>query len=376
MDYCFELLKEDPSGARRGRLQLPSATVETPVFMPVGTSGSVKAVDSDDLWGTLGARIVLGNTYHLYLRPGHEVIRELGGLRHFMGWDGAILTDSGGYQVFSLAKRRSIDEKGVEFSSHIDGSRHLITPEKSVAIQKALGSDVIMAFDECPPAGVETSYLEGSMSRTTRWLDRCIAAWNRHESSSVLFGIVQGGHNESLRRLHTEEICGRDLPGYAIGGLSVGEARERMWEMSELSAKLLPSDKPRYLMGVGFPDDLVRCIGHGVDMFDCVIPTRCARNGLVFTRKGRLPIRNARWAKDPRPIDEDCACPACTRYSRAYIRHLISADEITGHRLATLHNLYFYLTLMDEARGAIDEMRYGEFARGFLETWGDGRHET
>ncbi len=370
----FELVGEDPSGARRGRLILPNASVETPVFMPVGTAGSVKAVDSSDLWETLGARLVLGNTYHLYLRPGHERIRRLGGLHRFMGWDGAILTDSGGYQVFSLSARRRIDENGVLFSSHLDGSRHLITPEKSIEIQQALGSDIIMAFDECPPAGMDRAALEASVARTTRWLDRCISTWQEEPSDAALFGILQGGHDERLRRAHAAEICARPLPGFAIGGLSVGETREEMWETSAISASFLPRDKPRYLMGVGFPDDLIRCIGHGIDMFDCVLPTRCARNGLVFTRSGRLTIRNACWADDGRPLDEDCSCPTCRRYSRAYIRHLLSSKEITGHRLTTIHNLFFYMNLMHEARQAIEEHRFESFSRAFLDRWGSGQN--
>jgi queuine tRNA-ribosyltransferase len=371
-DAPFELLAEDPTGARRGRLHLPHGAVETPVFMPVGTAASVKAVDAEDLEGHLGAQIVLGNTYHLYLRPGHARIRGLGGLHRFMGFSGAILTDSGGYQVFSLAERRKIEEAGVTFASHLDGSRHMIRPETSIEIQEALGSDVIMAFDECPPADAGRDYLEASLARTTRWLDRCVTAWGGADSPGALFGIVQGGNDEALRRAHVEAICTRDLPGYAIGGLSVGESREETWATTAFTAALLPRERPRYLMGVGFPDDLVRCVGHGVDMFDCVLPTRCARNGLLFTREGRLNIRNARWADHAGPVEEGCTCPACRRYSRAYLRHLLQAGEITGSRLATLHNLHFYLRLMAEAREAISEGRYAAFAAGFLEAWGSG----
>lgn len=365
----FELLATDPSGARRGRLTLPHGEVETPVFMPVGTAGSVKGLDREDLLEVLDVRILLGNTYHLYLRPGHRLIEAQGGLHAFMSWPKNVLTDSGGFQVFSLAERRKITEEGVAFSSHLDGARHLLTPETSMEIQRALGSDVAMAFDECPPAGASRDYLEASLDRTTRWLDRCVAAW---DGPGRLFGIVQGGHDEALRRRHVEEVCARDLPGYAIGGLSVGESRELMWRFAAFTAELLPEARPRYLMGVGSPEDLIRCVGSGVDMFDCVLPTRTARNGLLFTSRGRLTIRNARYADDGRPPDPDCACPVCRTYSRAYLRHLFRAGEITGLRLNTLHNLAFYGTLMGRARAAIEAGTYEAFARAFLDAYAAG----
>ncbi len=368
----FELLATDPAGARRGRLHLPHGPVETPVFMPVGTAGTVKGMDRVDLEETLDIRILLGNTYHLFLRPGHALIRARGGLHRFMSWPRNILTDSGGFQVFSLAERRKITEEGVAFASHLDGARHLLTPELSMEIQLALGSDVIMAFDECPAADASKAYLEASLDRTTRWLDRCVTAWRAGEGDGSLFGIVQGAHDPALRRRHAEEVCARDLPGYAIGGLSVGETRDLMWEYAGFTAGLLPADRPRYLMGVGTPEDLVRCIGLGVDMFDCVLPTRTARNGLLFTSRGRLVIRNARYAEDERPPDEACACPVCRTYSRAYLRHLFRSGELTGLRLNTLHNLWFYDRLVRQARAAIEAGEYAAFAAAFLDAYAAG----
>ena len=290
----FELLAEDiETRARRGRLTTPHGVIETPIFMPVGTQGTVKAVGPDDL-RAVQAQIILGNTYHLMLRPGEGLVQRRGGLHKFMSWERPILTDSGGFQVFSLSQKRKITEEGAAFQSHLDGSRHLLTPERSIEIQEALGADIIMAFDECPPALSERPYLEASLARTTRWLGRCVKAWGRERSA--LFGIVQGGLDRELRRRHAEEICAFDLPGFALGGYSVGEVPEAMHAGVAESAPLLPRDKPRYLMGVGTPLDLVTCVASGVDMFDCVLPTRCARNGLLFTSEGRVVIKNRTYA--------------------------------------------------------------------------------
>ncbi len=360
----YELLKEDPSTkARRGRLHTPHAVVETPVFMPVGTVGSVKALGPDDL-ARDDARIILGNTYHLYLRPGHELVKQMGGLHKFISWPNAMLTDSGGFQVFSLAERRVITDEGVTFRSHLDGSKHLFSPESVIAVEEALGADIIMAFDECPPAKSERAYFEQSLKRTTAWLHRCAKAWSRDRSS--LFGIVQGGLFEDLRKRHAEEVCAVDLPGYALGGYSVGEEPAAMHAGVAYSAPLLPRDKPRYLMGVGTPVDLVTCVGSGVDMFDCVLPTRCARNGLLFTSQGKLTIRNAQYAKDQAPPDPNCSCYTCRTFTRAYLRHLFSAQEILAMRLNTIHNVHYFLDLMAQVRRAIEEDRFQSFAREFL----------
>ncbi len=354
----------DPSTqARLGMLWTPHGEIATPVFMPVGTCASVKAMPPRDLLAE-GAGIILGNTYHLYLRPGHELVRDLGGLHRFMSWPGAILTDSGGFQVLSLAESRSITEEGVTFRSHLDGSKHLFTPERAIEIQEALGADIIMAFDECPSSKSERSYMEASMARTTRWLTRCVARWSRGCSS--LFGIIQGGLDLELRRRHIEEICAHDLPGYALGGYSVGESPEAMHEGVAHCAPLLPADRPRYLMGVGTPADLIHSVAAGIDMFDCVLPTRCARNALLFTSEGKLTIKNARYARDERPLDPACACYTCKNFSRAYLRHLFHAKEIVAMQLNTLHNVHYYLTLMARVREAIAEGRYGAFAKGFL----------
>jgi queuine tRNA-ribosyltransferase len=330
--------------------------------MPVGTAGSVKAIAPDDL-KALGASMILGNTYHLMLRPGEALIGRLGGLHQFISWNGSMLTDSGGFQVYSLAERRKISEEGATFQSHLDGSKHSLTPERSIEIQEILGADIIMAFDECPPALSERRYMEDSLARTTRWLGRCARAWSRGRSS--LFGITQGGLQEDLRKRHIEEICAIELPGYALGGYAVGEAPEQMQAGVAYSAPLLPKDKPRYLMGVGTPVDLVSCVGSGVDMFDCVLPTRSARNGLLFTSEGRLTIKNARYLDDPRPVDARCSCYTCRTFSRAYLRHLFQAQEIVAMRLNTLHNLHFFLTLMKEAQAAIEQDSYSEFVRSF-----------
>ena len=360
MSVRFERLHVDAgTRARRGRLHTPHGTVETPVFMPVGTQATVKAVGQDDL-RTLGAEILLGNTYHLMLRPGEELVGALGGLHRFMAWDRALLTDSGGFQVYSLAQNRKITEEGASFQSHLDGGRWMLTPERSIQIQEVLGADVIMAFDECAPSRSERRYMEESLARTTRWLHRCAAAWTR--GRSALFGIVQGGLDLELRRRHVEEVCAVELPGYALGGYSVGERPEEMHASVADVAVLLPADRPRYLMGVGTPVDLVTAMAAGVDMFDCVLPTRCARNGLLFTHLGRLNLRNATHARDERAPDPECGCYTCRTHSRAYLRHLFAADELLALRLATLHNLHHYLELMRGARAAIEEDRYAAFA--------------
>jgi len=368
--FGFTLLHQDTdTRARRGRLTTPHGSVETPVFMPVGTLGTVKAVGQDDLQA-LGAEIILGNTYHLMLRPGEDVIRGLGGLHRFMAWPRALLTDSGGFQVFSLAQKRKVSDEGVLFQSHLDGSPHLLTPERSVAIQEALGPDILMAFDECPPSTAERAVVEQALVRTTAWLHRCAKAWSR--GPSALFGIVQGGLDLELRRRHVEEVCAVDLPGYALGGYSVGEAPERMHASVAEVAPLLPQGRPRYLMGVGTPLDLVRAIEAGVDMFDCVLPTRCARNGLLFTSQGRLVIRNAEYARDERPVDKDCLCYTCRTHSRAYLRHLFATREVLALRLNTLHNLHHYLELMRQAREAIVANRFKAFAAEVATRQGQG----
>jgi queuine tRNA-ribosyltransferase len=370
----FELLHVDAkTGARRGRLHTPHGTIETPVFMPVGTAGSVKAIAPDDL-RTLGAQIILGNTYHLMLRPGEQLVKKLGGLHKFIAWDRAMLTDSGGFQVYSLSMARKITEEGAAFQSHIDGSRHMLSPERSIEIQEALGADIIMAFDECPPSNSERRYLEDSLARTTRWLARCVKAWSRGPSS--LFGIVQGGMHEDLRKRHAEEVCAHDLPGYALGGYAVGESPEQMYAGVSYSAPLLPKDKPRYLMGVGTPLDLVTCVGAGVDMFDCVLPTRAARHGLLFTSEGKLVIKNAKYVDDDRPLDPHCSCYTCRTFSRAYLRHLFASQEIVAMRLNTLHNLHYFLTLMGRAREAIEKDQYADFLGAMKATWASSPRVT
>ena len=350
----YELLKKDPlTRARRGRLTTPHGTVELPTFMPVGTAGSVKAMLPEEVAQT-GAQIVLGNTYHLLLRPGHELVQQLGGLHKFMGWPGTILTDSGGFQVLSLKELRKISEEGVAFQSPYDGRKHLLSPEFSIQIQEALGTDIAMAFDECPAADADRDYVARSMARTTRWLQRCQDARRRPEHTS-LFGIVQGGTYEDLRREHAQQVLEHDLDGYAIGGVAIGESKEDMMRVVSFSTDLLPTDRPRYLMGVGLPYDLVASVAAGIDMFDCVVPTRNARNGRIFTSQGIVVIKNAANREDSRPLDENCDCPTCQKYNRAYIRHLWTAGEIVVHRLTTMHNLWFFGRLMARIRTAIEK---------------------
>jgi queuine tRNA-ribosyltransferase len=347
----FAVLKKDPgSRARLGRLVTAHGAVETPCFMPVGTQGTVKAILPRDL-REIGCQILLGNTYHLYLRPGHELIRRLGGLHRFMGWDGPILTDSGGYQVFSLGAMRRITEEGVQFQSHLDGSSHLLTPEKTVEIQEALGSDIAMALDECIPHDAARDYVYASTERTIRWAKRCADA--RGNSDQLMFGIVQGGLFEDLRRSCVEEIVRLPFEGFAVGGLGVGEGEERLNAIGGFTVDLLPVDRPRYLMGVGRPQDIIAAVRAGFDLFDCVIPTRNARNGTLYTANGKLNIKRAEFAADPRPLDETCGCYACRNFSRAYLRHLYLAGEILSAQLNSLHNLYFYHRLMDKCREAI-----------------------
>ena len=405
----YELLASD-GAARRGRLHSLRGTVETPAFMPVGTAATVKGLEPRDL-EAMGARIVLGNTYHLFLRPGHQLIEKLGGLHQFMAWSGLTLTDSGGFQVFSLGERAertarpqapgeaegeagegpaprhkpgpglvTIAEEGVTFRSHLDGSRQFLSPERATEVQLALGADVSMAFDECPPALADRAYHEQSLARTQRWLVRCGQAWREGSARradaglapSALFGIAQGGLFPDLRARAIEEAAALDLPGYALGGYAVGETPATMWEGVARDAPLLPAGKPRYLMGVGTPEDLLAGIAAGVDMFDCVLPTRTARNGLLFTSRGRLNVKNARFADDAGPLDPGCTCYTCRTFTRAYLRHLFRAGEILALHLNTIHNLHHYLRLMEGAREAIVAGGFDAFRRDRLESYRRG----
>ncbi len=359
----FELCAVDPvTGARRGQITTPHGLVETPAFMPCGTAGTVKALTPAELVED-GVELLLSNTYHLYLRPGHEVIRDLGGLHTFMQWPRALLTDSGGYQVFSLAGRRRITEEGVTFQSHLDGSRHLLTPEKAMEIQLALGADIVLALDECPPYPSTREYIRSSLDLTLRWAQRCREA--HPGDTPAFFGIVQGGIFPDLRAAAMEGLLPLGCDGYALGGLAVGESTEQMYAVVAETTPLLPAEKPRYLMGVGRPEDLLECIARGIDLFDCVMPTRHARTGSLFTREGPLSIKAASYARDERPVDPACDCYTCRTFSRAYLRHLFVAGEILGLRLNTLHNLHFYLSLVRRARQAIEA---GSFA-AFREEW-------
>ncbi len=368
MSYRFDVLATD-GRARAGIFYTPHGEVSTPVFMPVGTQATVKAVSPRDLHD-LGATVILANTYHLYLRPGDERIARLGGLHKFMSWDSPILTDSGGYQVFSLAQRRKIDADGVTFRSHIDGSEHRFTPEKAIAIQENLGADIITCLDECATPS-DYDYNVQALARTHAWAERCQAAKTRRDQA--LFGIVQGGVFPDLRERSARFLTDMGFDGYAVGGLSVGETKEQMHSVLELLDGLLPHDQPRYLMGVGTPQDLVECVARGVDMFDCVLPTRLARNGGALTRTpgpsqskpGRLNLRNARFADDPRPLEPGCICYTCTHFSRAYLHHLTCANEILGHHLLTFHNLHLMLTVAREIRGAILEGGFQAYREAF-----------
>ncbi|PKN60416.1 MAG: tRNA guanosine(34) transglycosylase Tgt [Deltaproteobacteria bacterium HGW-Deltaproteobacteria-11] len=374
MAFNFEVLKQDAAtGARLGKIVTAHGEVSTPVFMPVGTQATVKAMLPETL-KELGAGMILSNTYHLYLRPGHQLIRDLGGLHRFMHWEGPILTDSGGFQVFSLGALRKITPEGVLFQSHIDGSRHFLSPELAVSIQEALGSDIMMCLDECTPYPATHRQAEDSLALTLQWADRSRAA--RRRSVQALFGIVQGGMYLDLRKKSVEALTAMAFDGYALGGVSVGEPKDSMMRVVAETAPLLPRDRPRYLMGVGTPEDIVRCVGHGIDMFDCVMPTRSARNGLLFTNHEKVVIKHARYREDPLPIDSLCDCYTCKNYSRAYLRHLFMANEILAMVLNTIHNVRHYLALMERIRDAIRANRYPAFQEHFFSTQGIDGNDT
>lgn len=367
MTVSYSLTCQDQkTAARAGVLKTTRGEISTPVFMPVGTNATVKTLAPHEL-KELGAEIILSNAYHLYLRPGHDLVAEMGGLHEFSRWDRPILTDSGGFQVFSLAEMRKISDEGVIFRSHIDGSAHFFTPEKVMEIEMALGADIAMAFDECSPWPIDEAGVKKAMERTHAWAARCKAVHNHPRQA--LFGIIQGGMVKEYRIASAKAIAKLDFPGFGIGGLSVGEPKPLMYEMLEHLVPELPPEKPRYLMGVGSPDCLVEGVARGVDMFDCVLPTRIARNGTVMVPQGKLVIRNAQYARDKRPIDENCGCFACQNFSRAYIRHLIKANEILGIRLTTIHNLYYLTHLMADMRQAILEDRFSQFRKEFWEIW-------
>lgn len=365
----YELIKKDKfSKARLGKIYTNRGIIETPIFMPVGTRATVKAMNVDEL-KEIGSQIILGNTYHLYLRPGQEIIRAAGGLHKFMNWDRPILTDSGGFQVFSLGAIRKITEEGVMFRSHIDGSKHFISPEKSMEIQNDLGSDIMMAFDECAPYPASYDYVKNSMERTIRWLKRC-KEYHKNTENQALFGIIQGGMYKDLRKISAIETCSMDLPGYAVGGLSVGEPKDVMVEYLNYTTEFMPEDKPRYLMGVGTPDYLFEAVEAGIDMADCVLPTRLGRNGTAITTYGKVVIKNAKYAKDFTPLDETCDCYACKNHTKAYIRHLMNVNEILGARLLSTHNLRFLLKTMENIRQAIRENRFLEYKKEFYKNYG------
>jgi queuine tRNA-ribosyltransferase len=364
VDFSFEVKKTDPTGARRGRISTPHGLIETPAFMPVGTAATIKALTHEAL-EELGATIILANTYHLYLRPGHELIRKLGGLHQFMSWQRALLTDSGGYQVFSLSALRKITDEGVTFRSHLDGSEHLLTPEKAVEVQLALGSDIAMVLDECIETPAPREKAEAALARTTRWAKRARQHFLANEYlypgvPQWQFGIVQGATFADLRRESASQLLELDFPGYAVGGLAVGEPHSSTCEMTNEVTALLPADRPRYLMGVGKPEQLADYVALGIDMMDCVLPTRAARHACLYTREGRVLIKNARYAADTRPIDPQCSCSVCGRYTRAYLRHLFVAGEITASILATHHNIHFYLDIIRQIREAIE---FGNLAK-------------
>ena len=369
----FDLKKTDSrTRARLGTLHTPHGDVQTPVFMPVGTQATVKAMKPEDV-EKLGAEIILGNTYHLYLRPGHEIVREAGGLHKFMNWNKPILTDSGGYQVFSLGHMRKITEEGVRFSSYLDGSKHMLSPEKSMEIQEALGSDIMMAFDECAPPDADRAYVEKSLALTNRWLDRCKKYHYETEDKverQSLFGIQQGGFFKDLRRESSKFIADQDLPGYSIGGLSVGEPKEVFLDMMDDCPDMLPKEKPRYLMGVGSPDYLFEGVERGIDMFDCVLPTRIARHGLAMTSHGRVNIKNKQYEKDWGPLDPECDCYTCRNYSKGYLRHLFKSEEILSSMLLSEHNLHFLVNTMKNMREAIAEDRFPEYKKEFYDKYG------
>lgn len=365
----YEYIKRcKQTGARLGKIHTPHGTFDTPAFMPVGTLATVKTMGPEDL-KQMDANMILSNTYHLWLRPGADIVEEAGGLHAFMNWDRPILTDSGGFQVFSLSDRRRIKEEGVHFRSHLNGEKLFLSPEKATSIQNQLGADIMMAFDECPPYPASHDYMKASVERTSRWAERCLNA-HRNNDRQGLFGIVQGGMYEDLRRQSARDVTSMDFAGYAVGGLSVGEPKETMNDVLDYTVPLLPHDKPRYLMGVGSPDSLVDGAMRGIDMYDCVLPTRIARNGTCMTSNGRLVVRNAKYARDFGPIDANCDCYVCQNHSRAYVRHLIKCNETYGFRLTTYHNLYFLLKLMKQVREAIKSDRLGDFKEAFFDQYG------
>lgn len=359
---------DSSSKARATTLQTRRGPIRTPAFMPVGTQGTVKAVSPDELHA-LGTQVLLGNTYHLHVRPGEDLIRELGGLHAFMAWDGPILTDSGGFQVYSLAKLRRITEEGAHFQNHLNGAPTFLSPERSMEIQHDLGSDIVMAFDECPPYPCPRQEIERSLALTLRWARRCREWWDGRDiqrDRPLLFGIVQGSSYADLRRESAEALCQIGFDGYAVGGVSVGEPEEEMFAAVESAEPWLPVDQPRYAMGLGTPPQMIEMVARGIDLFDCVLPTRLARNGTAFTARGTLNLKNAPFSRDPGPIEEGCTCPACRQFTRAYLRHLIKAEEILALRLVSLHNLHFYLHLMRQARAAILQGRFAEFRADFV----------
>ncbi len=365
----YELLHEcKQTGARRGVIHTPHGDIQTPVFMPVGTQATVKSMTPEEL-KEVNAQIILSNTYHLFLRPGHKLVEEAGGLHKFMNWDRPILTDSGGFQVFSLGKLRTISEEGVEFQSHLDGSKKFLSPEKAMEVENSLGSDIMMAFDECCPYPSTYEYTRKSMERTTRWAIRCKEAHKRPEDQG-LFGIIQGGFYKDLRKKSTEDLIKLDLPGYAIGGISVGEPKEEFLDILRYTAPLMPKDKPRYLMGVGTPDYLIEAAVAGIDMCDCVLPTRIARHGTALTSSGKLVVRNAACEKDFTPLDPECDCYACRNYTRAYIHHLVRTNEILGIRLLSTHNIKFLTNLMDRVRIEIENDNLATFRDEFYHKYG------
>ena len=366
----YELIHEcKQSGARRGRIYTPHGIIETPIFMPVGTQATVKSLTPEELKEEVKASIILSNTYHLYLRPGNKLIKKAGGLHSFMNWDRAILTDSGGFQVFSLGDLRKISEEGVEFKSHLDGSKHFLSPEKAIEIENDLGADIIMAFDECVEYPATYEYTKNSMERTTRWAIRCKNA-HKNTENQALFGIVQGGMYKDLREKSANDLVKLDLPGYAVGGLSVGEPKELMCDILNFTTKLLPKQKPRYLMGVGTPDYLLEAVIRGIDMCDCVLPTRIARNGTAMTSKGKLVIRNKTFEEDFSVLDDECDCYTCRNYTRAYIRHLLKAKEILGVRLLSIHNLRFLTKLMERVKIEIENDNLLSFKNEFYKKYG------
>ena len=365
----YELLHEcKQTGARRGVIHTPHGDIQTPIFMPVGTQATVKSMTPEELKEEVKAQIILSNTYHLYLRPGQEIVKEACGLHNFMKWDRPILTDSGGFQVFSLSSLRKITEEGVAFHSHLDGSKHLFTPESVMKTEEDLGADIIMAFDECCPYPSTYEYTKNSMERTTRWAKRCKEAHTTE--NQALFGIIQGGFFEDLRKKSAEDLIALDLPGYAIGGISVGEPKEEFLKMLYYTTPLMPKDKPRYLMGVGTPDYLIEAALAGIDMCDCVLPTRIARNGTALTSHGKVVVRNATYERDWTPLDPECDCYTCKNYTRAYIRHLVKANEILGVRLLSIHNLRFLTRLMENIRTAIENDCLGDFRTEFYKKYG------